>query len=74
MGFVRNPLRVNCHCGCLGVREFHDAGARVRRYMLVDRIAERVEPVLPGKLTDRPGFGVSRNKKQRKEELVEVQA
>lgn len=57
---VRNPLKVECRCGCLGVREFHDAGARVRKAMLGRRLAAALKPVQAGKLSKRPGFGEKR--------------
>jgi hypothetical protein len=50
----------NCHCGCFGVPAYHDAGKRVRHYMLVDRPAERRKPVVVGKKTARAGFGLRR--------------
>ena len=52
-----NPNRIDCRCGCLGVPEFHEAGERVRREMLGDRLRDALEPVMIGKRTNRPGFG-----------------
>lgn len=49
---------VTCPCGCFGNATFHEAGKRVRREMLVDRPAERSKPVVVGKRTTRPGFGM----------------
>jgi hypothetical protein len=54
----RNPARVDCRCGCLGVREYHEAGERVRLEMLGVRATAAREPVKIGKKTTRPGFGL----------------
>ena len=48
---------IECRCGCLGVRDFHDAARRVRREMLVREPAKRRKPVTQGKRTDGKGFG-----------------
>jgi hypothetical protein len=58
----------------MGVREYHDAGERVRRFMFVDRPAELVKKtVAVGERTARPGFGDRFRKKDRGvEESVSV--
>lgn len=43
--------------------EYHEAGERVRKAMLAEKLAAALEPVVKGKINNLPGFGVSRNKK-----------
>ena len=70
---TRAPITADCHCGCLGVQEYHEATTRLHAGRKADR-EKRMAPVVAGPITNKPQFGAlgqHRGRKRKSEDVEE---